>query len=230
MAIESKKVEEKVDRVPSKKRHQNVLKRRRIEIKPFDASLKSRIRNTVASLRKQNNAEKMPEFPNFPQIFSNSSATTNVPAAEEKMDKVDSKSGNPETIMVAESKTEPEMLPKPLPLMKMRRDRLNNHKVSDRRIESLPVNLTPKAEPYRRSPDIKSPAIRVPQEYEYEDYYDDYDYDDYFEDLTYKSRYPPKRPPPKKSAPPPSPIKYLSKPKPKPKSKPKRPSPPRSTR
>lgn len=144
------------------------LTRRKIEIRP----------NPAAKER-----QKLPHFPNFPQLYPESNSTQ-----------------LEETIKDNDNKTEtlPQAQPFTMSKSESRYRHKNHNNKARRKIDSIPINLTP-TDPYRKSP------------YTY-DYYEDYDYyyDDYYEDVPPKQKLPNFRPLATKPPPPPPPPKKVN--------------------
>ena len=144
------------------------LTRRKIEIRP----------NPAAKER-----QKLPHFPNFPQLYPESNSTQ-----------------FEETIKDNDNKTEtlPQAQPFTMSKSESRYRHKNHNNKARRKIDSIPINLTP-TDPYRKSP------------YTY-DYYEDYDYyyDDYYEDVPPKQKLPNFRPLATKPPPPPPPPKKVN--------------------
>ena len=143
MAVEShRSTQEKVLNNKDSSAGNSKLIRRRIEIRPR------------APTKTQQMPPKLPQFPNFPQIFvPNDNLSLNV---------------------TSENSSETEPMPKAQPLTTVKSEnRLRNHNAAARRkIDTLPVNLTPN----------NGKLKNIPMYY---DYYDDdyYYYDDYYQDL-----------------------------------------------
>ena len=161
MAVESQvdNIRERIDRIPAPTKTEDTkLRKRRIEVRPRVE------RKTEPKII--NNKTPFPEFPNFPQVYevpSNDNLSLNV---------TNKNSFDNQNVTVTETETLP--LPQPLTMSKSSSsNRLKNHNAVRRKIDALPVNLTPGNNGGNGKGQTAKFRKSLPPLY---DYYDDYYY------------------------------------------------------